>query len=449
MTGNWSDNLENHYDLRLPDDVRDWFDRRCWAESGGAEFCYPQSPEQLLNPDPGSIWAGFMLPDTLPMIGNDYGDWLCLRIGSDGSVVEIIHWSHCGGDWLPIGRSLAEALVYDAACHLMYGQRPEFTEPCAPSDQLFRHAEWARRHLPSRNGLMEPIWKTRSTGPADAGDRREIRRQLTTAGVAEVAVLRDRLLDCLASPLKEQSDTQLARELNVAWEPDFVRCLFDTATIPVDLAQTLVDRFDMPAEQLFHQDWTLAAQLARQVVEMRHDLGWACDVAGWAAERSGDLEQAVAYYLTGTRTSWFSDDTLRFRSHWFDERRGKFAAARLVRLRDQLNSADDGDPYLSLFWELGPPDALQRRVHDFCLRQAEEAMAGADPETAYDWYYRAGWDLGLKQMDDYRTVLDGMARAAASAQWPARAKIARLHSRVLRLLSTARRPGLYNTSTPR
>ena len=79
MSGTWSERIERHYSLRLPHDVRVWLDQDIWREVGGAEFCRARTPEQILEPEPGTIWAGFMLPDTLPIVGNDYGDWLCLR----------------------------------------------------------------------------------------------------------------------------------------------------------------------------------------------------------------------------------------------------------------------------------------------------------------------------------------------------------------------------------
>ena len=81
----WSEKLAAHYGLRLPPDLRAWIDDNVWEQAGGAEFSQPQSPEHLIEPN-GAIWGGFMLPDTLPIIGNEYGDWLCLRIDADDGV---------------------------------------------------------------------------------------------------------------------------------------------------------------------------------------------------------------------------------------------------------------------------------------------------------------------------------------------------------------------------
>ncbi len=54
-----------------------------------------------------------MLPDTLPLIGNEYGDWLCVRVDEDNRFGELVHWYHGGGDWIPVGKSIAEAVLHD------------------------------------------------------------------------------------------------------------------------------------------------------------------------------------------------------------------------------------------------------------------------------------------------------------------------------------------------
>ena len=68
MSGTWSTQLEQRFALQLPADLRAWLDEEQWQLPGGAEFCRPLKPPQLMEPEPGLIWAGFMLPDTLPLI---------------------------------------------------------------------------------------------------------------------------------------------------------------------------------------------------------------------------------------------------------------------------------------------------------------------------------------------------------------------------------------------
>ena len=201
------------------------------GKSRGRGVLPGSDPEQLLDPPPGAIWAGFMLPDTLPIIGNDYGDWLCLRIAADGTVSELVQWSHGGGDWIPCGKTLAEGLLYDAAVRVMYPQRAAPVEGESTDPQVFRAAEWARQWMAQRGRLVPRFW------PYDGEQSREIKAHalldvLAGAGIAEFAVCRDRILGYLESPLKSRSEAALAQELGVSWEPEFVSWLFDTARIP-------------------------------------------------------------------------------------------------------------------------------------------------------------------------------------------------------------------------
>ena len=108
----WCCALSDRYRFTLSADLVDWFAREIWLRDQGGEFDQPVSPSELLCETPDFIWPGFMLPDSLPLVGNRYGDWLCLRVGADNSVAEVIHWYHGGGDWMKLSRLIASA----AAC---------------------------------------------------------------------------------------------------------------------------------------------------------------------------------------------------------------------------------------------------------------------------------------------------------------------------------------------
>ena len=243
MTGRWSTEIEQRYSLQLPDDVRVWLDEQIWKDAGGAEFRRAQTPEQLMDPVPGSIWAGFMLPDTLPIIGNDYGDWLCLRIAADGSVSELVHWSHCGGDWIPYGQNLAEGLLYDAAVHVLFPQRASFAESGAGGST--RLSAWPSGPAGGWQTMAERCRVSGHTPMVRRPDANgaAILNELASAGIAEFAVRRDRILGHLDSPFKSHSRTALAQELGVPWEPEYVSWLFDTARIPA------------PARSASHTGW--------------------------------------------------------------------------------------------------------------------------------------------------------------------------------------------------
>lgn len=132
-------------------------------------------------------------------------------------------------------------------------------------------------------------------------------------------------------------------------------------------------KFSRVAEdELFAQDWQAAERHALRLLSWRQDLGWAYDIAGWAAERRGDIQLAVSRYLGGLRPSVFSDNTIRFRTHWFADGFGKFSAVRLNELRKEIPTPHRGDAYLSIY--LANDNAtLRNRIRDYWLNLADAA----------------------------------------------------------------------------
>ncbi|MDP6442791.1 MAG: SMI1/KNR4 family protein [Pirellulaceae bacterium] len=423
MAKPWSDQIAAMYDLRMPADLAAWLDDEVWREAAGAEFCMARTPSQLLVPEPGVVWGGFMLPDTLPIISNQYGDWLCLRAASDGQIREIIYWCHRGGDWIPYGRSLSEALLYDAAFRLNYDRRAEWGGVQEDDrNGLFRAAEWALTAIDPRRQPAR-FWQSdhATDGPLAA---------LRAAGVADTAVSRDLILHALESELKVRGTAHVASEMGLQWEPDFVSWVFDGALIPELTREELSRQLQTPVDQLTVQDWDRAEVLALEVIASRDDMGWAFDVAGWAAERRGDFAAALDLYWRGLHCSAFSDDTVRFRTHWFPAEFGKFAAARMHVLRDHLPTDWAEDAYLQLFWA-GDAESLHERVKQYWCGVADDQMDVGMHAAAYQSYYRAGWDIGLRVVTDYSEILEQMAAAAAAAHYSALERIARLHARFL------------------
>ena len=416
MSRSWSEQIASRYALELPPDLQAWFDEERWRAAGGAEFNRPLAPDQLLEPSPEVLWAGFMLPDTLPVVGNRYGDWLCLRVGADGRVREVVGWNHAGGDWTPYGRTLAEAMICDAALRLLYDCRPELVDFEPPADDVFGQAAWACRH---QGGLM-PFWD------AAAASQHDPTQLLLEGQVAEVAARRYRALRALESRLKSISDPSLAARIGARWEPEFVRWLFDTSLIPPAVLEQLGGALGTDGQQLIGQDWREAEREALEVIRLRSDLGWAFDVAGWAAERRGDRPEAARRYYAGLAVSAFADDSVAFRTHWFEEGFGKFAAARLAELRPYATSEMQADPYLQMLWR-NDAASLRDRVTEFWLARAAHHQRSGDWLAAYEDLYRAGWDCGLDEIDRYREILAGLVTTASAAQAPALARVAQVH----------------------
>jgi len=423
MTRAWSKKIEQRYGFQLPPELASWFDDGIWRQSGRSEFRYPLEPEQFIEPADGTIWAGFMLPDTLPLVGNQYGDWLCLRVAPEGRVAEILCWNHAGGDWIPYGRNLPEALLYDAYC-VQGGAEPSAHEPPASGRDECPLVRWACDWISRTNRQWQGAWNGRPLHGPPARDR------LLAAGVAETVIRRDRMLDALASPLKSGSDPDIARHLNVRWDPEFVRWIFDTDLIPLSAREDLGRLFGQPLDQLLAQDWTTAEREAHAVIGLRQDLGWPFDIAGWAAERRGDLQRAVELYARGVRSSLFADESVRFRTHWFPEGLGKFAAARLAHLRPHLPPALHDDGYLQLFWK-NDPESLRTRLREYWLGQAKQHRDSAQYLLSMQCYYRAGWDCGSSDLDGYAEILDGIGASATAAGSSALATVAGTHRRFL------------------
>jgi hypothetical protein len=108
MVKKWSQELAAQFDLRLPADVTAWFDAELWKQEFSAHFGWLVEPKEI----PTSVCGGQMLPDILPILGNMGGDYLCLRIGADGTVSEVItdRWRYSftldgmlGGAWFIAG----------------------------------------------------------------------------------------------------------------------------------------------------------------------------------------------------------------------------------------------------------------------------------------------------------------------------------------------------------
>jgi hypothetical protein len=422
MTKSWSEMLAAHYGLRLPEDLRAWLDDEIWRMAGGAEFSQPQSPDQLIDPD-GSIWGGFMLPDTLPIVGNDYGDWLCLRVAADGSVSEVLHWSHGGGDWIPYGRSLAEALVYDAASRILYDRKPEFTSPEPAPEEVFRLAEWALGYLPENKTKVSPFWKSKTRGA-------EILSMLLNAGICEFVARRDQCLAALNNRLRREGSPRLASTLGVSWEPDFVSWQFDRALAPAEARASLAKHFGEPFDQLAAQDWNAAEREALQVVRKRSDLGWAVEIAGWAAEQRGDIQAAIGLYDLGLRAPIFSDDAVRFRSQWFPPGYGKFAGFRLAELAAHVPASIRAEPYAQLFL-INDEESLRIRVRDYWLAAADAAQRAGDWAAVYQSLYCAGWDCGLPTLEEYGPILERLRDTALQLGSPALAQLAKAHRQSL------------------
>jgi hypothetical protein len=174
------------------------------------------------------------------------------------------------------------------------------------------------------------------------------------------------------------------------------------------------------------QHWSRAVDLANQTLARRQDLGWAFDVQGWYRQRSGDAAGAASAYFAGRQTSAFSDQAVRMRTHWIEDRYGKFSIAQLGSLNQHLPSEQQQDAYLQTIWQ-APEKLRLTLVQEFWLSEGRQHMDNAAYGQAYDCFYRAGWDMGVQRLSEYQRILEWLVESAQAAGWHARAAVAKTH----------------------
>lgn len=438
-----SQQIAARYRLRLSDAWRQWFDEDVACVRLPGSFRAPLTAEQLIRQAPREIWPGFMLPYTLPLVGNQYGDWICVNIAPDGSLGELLHWYHGGGDWIPLGCDIAEVVVHDVVDHFrpvgrqMLRGAPESIEP----DQR-AHALHAFQEPALRNWLCDRLSassKEPSTATSDVaqtlanielalqrGAYLDALQNMQQQAWAMDAVACDRIQYALQHGTLQLADPAIARALGVNWSPDYVRWLFDVDQFPQLARAQIADLRGAGSGLWEQQDWTLAGELACEVLQRRNDLGWAVNVAGWSLQRIGDAAEAAEIYFQGRFASAFSDQGVRMRTHWTDARYGKFSVAQLFELHDYLTPVQQEDPYLKTIGKSSNSRTV-KLVQEFWIDESRRLSDAQTFDGANCVLVRAGWDVGVEHLSDYKTILQSLVAAARAAGWEARQAVAQTH----------------------
>lgn len=437
-----SQHIAERYHVELDDAWRRWFDRDAEQVPLAGEFREASQFGFLLDRAPTIVWPGLMLPDTLPLIGNEYGDWLCVRVDGTNRFGELVHWYHGGGDWIPVGRTVAEAVLHDIIDQFRprIGQvlrgAAESTSPEHLSDVIQRSNEerlqrWLTASLEERPGqsqVQSPLLRN-VLGSLSEGNYLSAVEQLERAGWAVEASLCDQIEYALQVPIRSLASVEIHRRLGLNYDPDYVRWLFDAQQIPNDALhqiQEILHSLGVPPAQPRAQNWAEAERLAVRLLARRNDLAWAVDIAGWAAQRRGDLTAACKIYFNGRFASAFSNQSIRMRSHGFEPQFAKFCIAEMWNLREHLNASQRDDGYVQKVWQT-PARVLQREVQEYWMTAGREAMNAGNFANAYDSFYRAGWDIGAQRMTDYLGIFAGLIESSQAAGWTARANVAATH----------------------
>ncbi len=422
----WAERFAGQYGVRLDATLTQWLDDELWKQQGTGGFRPAAEPADLLRTCPPPIWPGLMPPDALPILGNEYGDWLCLRVGSDNQVREIIHWYHGGGDWIPWGRTLPEALAFQMIRDHLPGRHYRHADPAErirrsqPSDL---HYQWAQQHLPAATTEIIATLISDQTAQSVL----PLLEQLIATGVATVSLRAEAILRSLDTPLRQLTRT-MAATLGIDWENEAIGWRFDADLVPRKHRAALAALLQVDETELGGQNWELAGQHAAEVASGRHDLGWAPLTLGWIAEKQNDLSQAVRNYSQAMLASVFADQSVRFRTHGNEE--DKFSTRRLAALLDQ--HSDQTLPLNADYWQVWSSSSSSERpaaIADYWMHRAQNASDQGNWSAAYDALVQSGWDLGLTSIRQYGPLLKQISHAAQQAGQTARAAVAAAHLR--------------------
>lgn len=439
-----SELLYERFSLQLCSNWQEWFDDYATRLELPGLLRNPVSVEELCSDNPASIWPGFMLPDSLPLLSNEYGDWICGRVGEDDTLAELVYWYHGGGDWIPVGRRMAEAVLHDAVdqfrdlkTQMLRGaseSRIGVEAGCLLRLDSPAVRRWLSESLAEQVAESDVLVASVIQALSDE-DYHGALNKLWECGVACEAVACDLIDVFLQAPLRRIATREVADACSIPWFPDFVSLLFDVAAASETHIRLLENQLNPASLQNGEvgslQGWDEAALIADSILERRTDLGWATTISGWYRERSGRLDEAIAVYIRGVSASSFTDQAVRLNSHAEADELGKFALARLASLHGKgglLGKLEASDGYTQLLMA-DRKRSLLAEVSDYWWSMAEAAESESRFADAYDMYARCGWDMGVSRLDSYPRILESLARVAEKAGWAARAAVAQAHLR--------------------
>lgn len=407
----------------LSDDLTRWFDDELWNSvdsTGAMRYASPVAPQELLSDAPSVIWPALMPCDFLPVVGNQMGDWLCVRIDDDNRAGEMIQWYHGGGDWIPWGDSLPQAILFDSMRGLLPGGDRDHAVAAASTDQPrdeFTEDEdaitrWAKTRLPDAE--VDSLEGLRG---------HDLAERLLALGIASHAVRCQLIIDALSNPLLDSAAVSQWRKQ----APDAVqRALFDNRLIPDDRLSHLTPHGATGEQLLSQQNWLAVETLAQSVSREAPHLAWGWDLLGYALERRGETAGAIEAYRKGLDCSIFTDQTVRVRTHGFSSDGQKFSASRLNRLDFRPTDPVERE-YYSLLIE-SDEDQRRDRVREYFAERARRERGAA----AHDLWKRAGWDLGAEPMAAFAELLEHVAATAEATGRHAQAALARTHRQCFR-----------------
>lgn len=452
----WSAQLQQRFGLTLQPDLASWFDDEIWRSPGNGEFAVAVSPETLLKSVPDPVWPPLMPPNFLPLVGSHAGDWLCLRLADGETGVadvsyDLCHWYHGGGDWLPWGNTLAEALLFDQILPFLPASDHRHAIP-SPMDNarsvqpgMNAWQDWMTRWLPEsvQPIVQQQLWLCGGTGWID---------ELMSAGVCAIAIGCQLVIDELSNELTRQLMPADANRMGIAWN-DIMRWGFDLRALPADISNRLRDEGAVQTDAMDpgQQDWARIESICERTHSLAPELAWASELVGYCRLQRGDFRGATSAFLQSMRCSVFTDQSVRLRTHWATsgaEGMAKFGAYWLCRESQLLPETwdpaimDSGatsaaianavpasvsmSEYLDCLRNR-EEGSVRSRVTAFFLNCAERNSGSGQHAEAVRCLYAAGWDLGTEPMKLYAELLGRLVDASQVAGWTAHEILARMH----------------------
>jgi hypothetical protein len=324
------------FHLKLSVDDARWFDGG-WRDFNDEWSMFNEAldPREVLGGGV-NVWGGMMLPDTVPILANGCGDYLCARFRHDGTLVEIVEWNHEETDWKHYGYSIREALALNRW------------------NYQFESQDYSHASLPIAG--LSPV---------------------AICDVTCATALRNKLAEaCLRIGV-----TSLSNMIGVRWQ-EFCRWLPYPSEMPASKREQLAGALGMQPEELIQQDWSTALAQAQSALRLRTDLAWPYAVAGRALEHLGHVDEAVKMYEAGARTFCSSAS---FTREWRGDFKigSKFAVDRLREL-----AKESLDPVAREYVDA----ATNHKLREYWLAQSQAASAKGDFKLAYENLYAAGWD---------------------------------------------------------
>jgi hypothetical protein len=423
MSSAWSVRIADRYRCTLSPELADWFDRDLWKKEGRGEYREPISPESLIGDVPEAIWPGLMPCDLLPVIGNTAGDWLCVRVDGNNVASEIVQWYHGGGDWIPWGKNIAEAILFDSLIERLPGPSRRHAAPAEnPRPTVVKHdptddpiLSWALEHLPT---------SVAASLDSSLSDE-EIANLLLEDNVAEIAVRCELIVSGLMQLTRKTLESFLRDDPNLG-RGNLAEWSFDVDRIPQETRASLEQQHRVSL--LGMQDWYAAADHASRVTKLAPELAWAWDIVGYAAERRGDIDAAKEAYLQASECSVFTDQSIRLETHWTTDQSAKFSVARLLDLDSDLIAQS---PYLSALCDANP-ERRRGQGTAYWIHRGSEFDASGDLKEAHRCFTAAGWDVGAESMGVYAELIERISAIAIRLDQPGRAETAMTHRRCLR-----------------